>query len=493
MYNLPLKFILLALALVSLLFYGCGGGSSSGESSSKSGSQVTSGVITGFGSVFVNGVEFDLSGSEIEEDDEDFDEDDLEIGQVVVITGKVDSSGKTGKADSVEVENELEGAIVSISNNSFVVLETTVLVDDFTVFKDVQDLNSLAVGNIVEVSGFFNSNGEIQATKVELEDEEFEEGSSEIKLKGTIQNLSETNQTFQLGDQTVDYSSAELEKIPESGIENGLLVKVKSEKGIVDGVLIASEVKGKKKVGDNGDEVKLEGLVTSFTSSEEFSVNGQPVQTDSNTEFENGSSTDLALDVKVKVEGELNDKGVLVAEEVKFKIRDDIEIEALVDSVDAANGTITLLGITVQINNFTQMEDDEDEDNSNFNLSSISAGDFVEIKGYLDSDGNVIASKLEREDDEDEGEVELKGPLDSVSEPNFVILGVTIQTSSDTDFESIEGSSNDSTGVFETVNIGDIVEVEGTFADGILTAEEVELEEEDDDEEGDGDDDDDDD
>jgi len=65
--------------------------------------------------------------------------------------------------------------------------------------------------------------------------------------------------------------------------------------------------------------VELEGVITRFVSATDFTVNRQVVMTDVNTQFEDGSARNLAQNVLVEVEGEINALGILVAKEVSIK------------------------------------------------------------------------------------------------------------------------------------------------------------------------------
>ena len=117
--------------------------------------------------------------------------------------------------------------------------------------------------------------------------------------------------------------------------------------------------------GDDGDLAEIEGFITRFVSDADFDVAGLPVTTNAQTVFEDGTAADLALNVRVEVEGELDASGVLVAEEVEFKTAEDqaeIEISATINSIDAANNTLDVLGITVVVTPATRLEDGSDAD-----------------------------------------------------------------------------------------------------------------------------------
>jgi len=79
----------------------CGGSGSS----SASYTGTVRGVITGFGSVFVNGVEYDVTGANIMVNGVSGAESLLKVGDVVTLNGSVHADGKTGTATSISFEN----------------------------------------------------------------------------------------------------------------------------------------------------------------------------------------------------------------------------------------------------------------------------------------------------------------------------------------------------------------------------------------------------
>jgi hypothetical protein len=83
----------------------------------------------------------------------------------------------------------------------------------------------------------------------------------------------------------------------------------------------------------------------------------------------------------------------------------------------------------------------------------------------------VTATLLEREDDGDD--VELTGFVQSLADPEFSILGVTILTTDETEFDDVDREE------FFSDAVGRLVEVEGQLSGQVLVAEEVELEDDD--------------
>lgn len=225
---------------------GCGSSDSAGGGISGTGAGVvTYGEITGFGSVIVNGITFDMSGAGVMLDDDPGDETQLRIGMMVRVEGEFDANDITrGRAHRVYYMKDLEGPVSDIdyTNKTFVALGQAVVVSARTHFEHVSRLDQLNVGNIVEVSGIMDVNGNIQATFVELKKPSFVPGDDEIEIKGTIGNLNPNDRTFVLKGLIVDYRNALLEDVPNGILADGMFVEVKSRQGIVGGRLIASEV-----------------------------------------------------------------------------------------------------------------------------------------------------------------------------------------------------------------------------------------------------------
>ncbi|VAW83267.1 hypothetical protein MNBD_GAMMA14-1087, partial [hydrothermal vent metagenome] len=150
----------------------CGGGGS-GSSTASTASTASVGTITGFGSVFVNGVEFETNGATIVIDGVPGTEADLAVGMVVAMNGS--SSGTTGLALSIDVSDEMEGLVQSNSippagnSGTLVIMGQTVTVDVNTLFESnvagITTIDQIVAGNVVEVSGYSDGNGAVFATR----------------------------------------------------------------------------------------------------------------------------------------------------------------------------------------------------------------------------------------------------------------------------------------------------------------------------------------
>jgi hypothetical protein len=421
--NEILKITTVSLAIAAVIGLTACGGSGEGSDSTASspvmsGSTITTGVITGFGSVFVDGVEFETDDSSFSLDDGDDgveNEDGLAVGMVVTVTGTVHADGKTGSARHIEFDDELEGIVNTNSvgaegTGTMTIMGQTVIVKTITIFESdvagIDSIDKVAAGNVVEVSGYSSGDGSVYATRIEVK--LAMHAGEEIEVKGIVSNLEASR--FDIGGLTVDFSSALFDdSLPNGTLGNGQYVEVKSTAGFsLDNQLIASEIElqddGDMELeGDEGDEAELNGIVTAVSPDTAFEVGGRTVIITMATSFEHGNPGDIMPGVYLEVEGELNAEGELVADEIELAIEDDIEIQGTVEAVNDPPGSVTLLGEIIHVNASTLLIDKQDEagllPEHFFGLDDLNSGDYLEIDAYLDPDsGKLIAVKLERDD-----------------------------------------------------------------------------------------------
>lgn len=435
------------------------------------------GVITGFGSVFVNGTRFDTDTAQIKTDDsEDAPESDLEVGMIVTVEGTVGADGIEGDAATIEYQAKAEGPVdaIDLAAGSLTVLGQVFFIDELTQFENTR-FEALLIGDVVEISAFGNASGELVASRIEKEDTAL----IEYKLRGEVSNLKETERTFDIEQLSIDYSVAELQGV----LANGVTVKVESSSALVAGLLIADSVAVKDERIATGQQLAIDGVIVSFTSIAQFTVNERTVTTHENTDFKGGDEGELAIGSRVKVFGSLNDDGVLVARTVRIDKQGVVKLEGNIEAVDAFASTFTLLGITIRADTHTQFIDESEAGMRRFDLLHFQIGDEVEVKAFEQASG-LIARKVKRsktttegsEDSDDTAKVE--GPVDHIQENGFSIRGVTVHTSKVTEFEGAHDAALTSAEFYALIKEGDVVQVEGvTQEDSSILALAVELEE----------------
>ncbi len=182
----------LAILLCSSLLVSCGG---SETTAGIGGTGITSGEITRFGSVFVNGVEFSTTSSQFEVDgDTSALETDLKVGMVVKINGSTDDNGLTGTADSIVYDDQIQGPLEAIptevagsggSQKLFTIFNQEIIIDQASTSFIGTNFDTMTMNDLVEVSGFFAPDSSIHATFVEHKGF-LAVGTSQVELKGTV-------------------------------------------------------------------------------------------------------------------------------------------------------------------------------------------------------------------------------------------------------------------------------------------------------------------
>ena len=436
------------------------------------GSGITSsGTITGFGSVYVNGVKYDTSSSTITIDDNPGIESDLSVGMRVTVSGSlIDDSN--GTATSISFNDDLEGPVSNIqplpydTTRTLTILGRQVVIDSTTTSFDISgtlpgpfDFDSIADDNLVEVSGFLDSNGVMKATRVELKATNFNHNGTIVEMKGTVENF--IFPTFNLANTTgvtVDVTSAVIDNNLPGGIVDGAFVEVKGtcSSGTCTTVNSSKVESGFDDFNDN-DDVEVEGIVTSLTDQNNFEVNGIPVDASSATRIP--TSLNLVEDQEVEVEGTIVN-GTLIATKVKDE-SNDLKIEATISNVTPANNSFELTpvsgqpAITVVIDKSTEVDDNVGSiTNPDDLITGLSSGDFVSVEGYDGGSGTVAASEVERDAQDD---VIIQGIITagSTASGTVTILGVTIPFDGATEFEdATDQAFLDADAFFNAITIG---------------------------------------
>ncbi|WP_417440117.1 DUF5666 domain-containing protein [Idiomarina abyssalis] len=481
---------LLVLAISGALT-ACGGSSSDSPNDNTSGggnntddgtattttTVVSEGVITGFGSVYVNGQRYRSENAEIAVGNSPAaDEAQLKVGMVVTVAASASDDGEDPDAQQIRYEEHLQGPVSFIDREAeqIEVLGQTILFDDLTEF-DETDIETLSVGDFIEVSGYINDEGSFYATLVELETEE-----TEIKLKGEIANLDTDAQTFSLAELTIDYSAAEYEDMTADDLADGLFVKVEGDDFDGDTLtLTASSIENKEEndIDNDAEEVTIAGIVKDYDSeSGVFSVNRYEFTLNDDTEFDDGSLDTLANGVIVKVEGRFESEQ-LIADEIEFKATDArSKTEGQVTDLNADNETFIIDNTTFSVTPETQYEDESGLDERSFTFDDIAVNDWLKVISRQDDQGNTIALKVKRIDQEDrEGKV--KGRVSDVNAEGMTIANVAVAFNENTEFEG-EDDSISIERFIELVqsNPAVIVEVEGEYDGDTLIAAKVEVE-----------------
>ncbi len=478
MRNLSIN-VVLAAALI-----GCGGSSSNDPVNSGSDVPVSSGSptdnaapvsvkgkIDAFGSVVVGGIHYDTDDAEIYINGELSTEENLDLGQIVEIIGEIDEDSGEGVASRIEYLTDVQGPISDFNSQTgeITILGQTVLIDEDLLELVGFNLEDIDEGLSVEVSGHRDEMGNIVATFIELID------SDEEIIRGEITNIDLDNLTIEVNGQTV--SIADLVNIAiEDLIEGDDLFVI----GDLDGdVLIPDGDIDFDDFFDDIDvdtEIEIEGVVTEVVNETDFVMNGLTFRITEDTEFDNGSPSDLVVGRLIEVEGEFTESDIVLAESIDFDQETDLELEGIVESVDPDNNQFVMFGLTFHTNENTVWEDDSDADIRDFSISDIAAGDYlvVDVVTLFDDPIRFEVKKVEREDlDFDDtffSEVFLIAQVEAFDNNTLTLTnGIELLITESTDLSEL-GDTPDLSSL-----TGTLVEIEAHYEENNLVADSVEL------------------
>ncbi len=408
------------VTLIAGLMTACSMGG--GETGTGLKDQTTQGVITGFGSVYVNGIRYATDNATVLFDETEASESQLKVGMLVTLTAKVETDNTLGYANTIIFEKDVEGEVLAnnyLADGTLDVLGQTVYLDNDTIFESqvtgITDPGLVTIGNYVEVSGYSDGTGQIFATRFEVKAQTRD--TETVEVKGVVQNLNGLQ--FSLGSLAVDASNAQFKNMTATELANGQLVKVESEAGVQNGVLPASRIVLKKatltqKLPDTiaeNEEIHLEGVVTALENDTVVYINGQKVLLDTMTKLEDLELTNLTTGTRVKLEGFINQDGDIVASELKGLKISSTKLEGNISAIDSVSRAIIVNGVTVRITASTRVKDDaaesDEQEKRYFNFSDLNVGDKVSVSFYYDANsGTNLATKMEREKKETGGRSE---------------------------------------------------------------------------------------
>ena len=360
----------------------------------------SSGAVSRFGSIFVNGVRFNTDNAVFIIDRRFGSESDLEVGQVVSVYGSVDRDGENGTAWIVSYDDAVEGPIskIDVKANRLSVLGQTVIVNNDTFFSmasNATSIGDLHKKQVIEVSGFVDANGNIVATYIGDSD-----GHNGLELTGKITAVNAGRMTFAVNDLQVNYRAANLYNLSHGMPTVGEDVEIAGSRVNAKGQLVAEAIWAAQQDINPGSNAsgEVEGYITERRTFAGFEVNGTPVRVTWDTLFVNGGFFSLRLNRKVEVEGRFNGNGVLVAEKIKFergaRLRQRGSVDAVTDDHVYVNGT------AIRVTAETKYRDGSVARVRRFNIGDLSIGDVVEVRGYQ-ANGDLVATRLKRHDSDD--------------------------------------------------------------------------------------------
>jgi|GEM_PF-1737009 len=337
------------------------------------------GTVSGFGSIYVNGVHFDTDTAQVEIVGAPTAEEALAVGMVVEVIGKIDADGATGVAQTIRAERLLLGVIdsvdeVDLGRKAIRILGQSVYIDEDATLESVA-FADLAPGLAVSISGFITDSGAIKATYLALKDLDIT--TDNVEVAGYVSSIDATAGTFRLQDLFVQTDGA--------AFVNGVIEDVKPGVRVhASGIWLAdSQTLQAERVAFTAKSTLdvrytiVEGVIRNRSDGATFMVQNTVVDLQ-DAKIENGSIQDIQNAAQVIVFGPLL-QGVLKADRIHIKPRHPNRFRGVVSEINAEDGTFKLLDSLFKVTKFTQFKDDSRVMERYFNLERLSIDEEVEV------------------------------------------------------------------------------------------------------------------
>lgn len=458
----------LSIAVLGLMLAACGSGESydSGgiEGTGINNGNSTRGAISTFGSVFVNGIEYDSNQAEILLNGQTGGlEQALKLGMVVQLDGQLNADGSSGKAQKIEFRSAALGPISQLTSLSSRTSKLRVLGLDILLNEETEYTNSssssLALGQLVEVSGFINANGELEAGYLGKKADSYQQGQL-LALETRILSLNEAAKSFTCPNLVVDYAQARL----ATGLKVNQKIFITARGLGADGRLLAERIEP-----DNSNTkvktLQTEGILTSFTTISQFKLNDLNIDA-SKASLNKGSISDLKVGARVEVSGSLTANGTLEASKVTLKAPGEVRIVGRVESLDLNNLSFSILGTRFSVDNLTRYRDSSDDNLRFFTLRNIRVGDQLAVIAKQIGT-SLITTQISR--DRPQPQNDFRGPITALALASTELKVLDVRV----DLSLIQNSP-----ILVSLALGDVIRIRGQHSNGRLLAEQIELDDE---------------
>jgi hypothetical protein len=315
------------LLLIALL-QGCGGGGSSASNTATP--QVANGLVTGFGSVFVDGVEIEDANASVVTENMDGSTTNsvLQMGQRI----RVDHDGK-GTASKVTVDASVIGKVSNADTNAgtltvagqSITTNTDASVGPVTVwaggYTGIADI--VVNTDYVEVHGTPVYDSVNHIYKVAASRIQKLALVSTIKVSGKISNINTGAKTFSLNGLTVNYANAILRPASVTALINDMVVSVFGPTSNLSGTtLTATNLKVNRLQDSNVSNTvaQVGGQVSNYDAgAKTFEVQGVTIQFNGSTVVGPLASSTVANNAYVKVSGTVGNDGSITATNIQVR------------------------------------------------------------------------------------------------------------------------------------------------------------------------------
>lgn len=321
-----------------------------------------------------------------------------------------------------------------------------------------QQPGDIQVGDAVVVSGQFDINGSLAATLVER----LEAPPGTWRLGGYVTELGPGAEQLSIGGQLLDYAGVAPEGC-DGPLAAGDFITARADD--IPGFSAGDPIDTVTRLacadpvppGTPGAGGGLEGVVGEIIDESSFFLGALTIQHDSATVFGQGNVDDLEPGAVIELEGTFSDASTVLSTEIEF-FRPIVRVRAPVDPENVTAGaSITALGLTFQAG--PQLRDED-----GIIANGLNQPTQVEIRGWIDSAGQLFANRVRERGAPDPAALTLRGPVSNIGQPLFDILTLTVDTTSST-FADELGNPITEQQFFDLLEVGAIAEIDAAQLD----------------------------
>ncbi|MBL6734651.1 MAG: hypothetical protein ISP86_02060 [Shewanellaceae bacterium] len=374
------------------------------------------GLITGFGSVVIDGVRYQTNGAAMmDDDDSTVSENTLSVGMRVDIESKfkegTDGKEDTGFISKLTVSDQACGKIVStdVSEEKIYVYGETITYNSDTVFSgfDTENLELELIKDVpIAVSGYRDATGLLTATNIRKKDLSYA-NANESKIQGVIASLNNGDKTFSI-EGIKDENGVNIVfnyttyTTPPTDLANGKVVHVTfdSSDQTVSKIKLA-----KSETRELGKDKKM--VIRGVANVANMKIGKVPYQLADDVVYKFGSSGDLDGKMVVAKGTIIDDSGTkkLEVREVMFHKETSKFIEGKITKIDdIANEPgklITVDGIGLKLTRRARLSSKHKSKGKDA-FSALEVNDYVAV-GYFEDGSDKIIVKLKLVDDSKAG------------------------------------------------------------------------------------------
>ncbi|NOZ28954.1 MAG: hypothetical protein GXP39_13005, partial [Chloroflexi bacterium] len=347
-----------------------------------------------------------------------------------------------------------------------------------------QEDGPVAVGARVEVEGWLQSDNSVNATKIETKSSSGgndHPGDQTVKFYGTVESLPANGLIGEwvVSGYVVHVTSATRIEQEHGVVQVGAYVEVKGSLQS-DGSVNAYKVEVKISTGGGSGRshsyAKFYGIIESLPNTPgwigDWTVGGRTVRVSAATRIEQEDGI-VAVGAYVEVKGWAQSDGSVDATKIEVKAAPGGMMQASVKFYGTVRqlpegglvGTWIVGDRAVQVSDLTRIEQEH---------GPVQVGAYVEVHGWLQSDGSVQATKIEVKEDFGGGShgemAKFYGTIEKLPAGgmtgDWIVSGRLVRVSNTTRIEARRGS----------VQVGAYIEVEGRLqSDGSMNAVKIEV------------------